>query len=364
MKILIIQQKMIGDVLTSSILFEALRKKYPGAQLDYLIHPHTTPVVDNNPNIDNLVLFDPLNQKSFFDLLNFSGEIKKQEYDVVIDVYAKINTALITAFSGAEKKISNFKWYTSKAYTHTFELKKELQTNAGFAIENRMLLLQGISEDFPVELKPKIYLTRAEIAAARSKLVEAGISLEEPLVMVGILGSSIKKTYPPQYMAAVLDQIIAHSKPLLLFNYIPKQQEQAKEIFKLCKPETRKKIFFDFYGKSLREFMAITSLCNALIGNEGGAVNMAKALDIPTFSIFSPQIKKENWSIYEDGEDHVSVHLADYNPQIIEGVSKKTLSKNSEQFYALLKPNLIFAKLESFLNRHLNLKASSNIKDS
>ena len=29
MKILIIQNKMIGDVLTSSILFETLRKTYP-----------------------------------------------------------------------------------------------------------------------------------------------------------------------------------------------------------------------------------------------------------------------------------------------------------------------------------------------
>ncbi len=50
MKILVIQQKMIGDVLTSSILFEALRLKYPNAQLDYLINEHTFPVVQNMTN--------------------------------------------------------------------------------------------------------------------------------------------------------------------------------------------------------------------------------------------------------------------------------------------------------------------------
>jgi heptosyltransferase-2 len=61
----------------------------------------------------------------------------------------------------------------------------------------------------------------------------------------------------------------------------------------LCKPATQKNVFFEVFGKSLREFMAITSHCDALIGNEGGAVNMAKALDIPTFSIFSPQIKNQ-----------------------------------------------------------------------
>ena len=50
MKILVIQQKMIGDVLTSSILFEVLRAKYPNAQLDYLVNSHTLPVIENNPN--------------------------------------------------------------------------------------------------------------------------------------------------------------------------------------------------------------------------------------------------------------------------------------------------------------------------
>ena len=41
MKILVIQQKMIGDVLTSSILFESLRIKYPNSKLDYLVNSNT-----------------------------------------------------------------------------------------------------------------------------------------------------------------------------------------------------------------------------------------------------------------------------------------------------------------------------------
>jgi len=41
MKILVIQQKMIGDVLTSSILFEALRTQYKEATLHYLINENT-----------------------------------------------------------------------------------------------------------------------------------------------------------------------------------------------------------------------------------------------------------------------------------------------------------------------------------
>ena len=336
---------MIGDVLTSSILFRALRQKYPNARLYYLIHRHAAAVVENNPFIDDFILFDPKRDQKPAAFLTFLKSIKNHDYDVVIDVYSKINTALISRYSGAKVRISYDKWYTRKAYTHTFKNKKKSETNAGLAIENRMQLLQALSSDFPVEIKPKIYLTSAEKEAAKVRLESDGISLQKPLFMCGILGSSAAKTYPLSYMAQVLDFIVEKTQAQLLFNYIPKQVEEAGKLFDLCHPETQKHIYFDIFGTSLREFMAITSFCDALIGNEGGAINMAKALDVPTFAIFSPQIKKENWSIYEDGKKNVSVHLRDYKPLELQELS----TKNAPKFYKLLQPNLIFAQLQLFL---------------
>jgi heptosyltransferase-2 len=52
MKILIIQQKMIGDVLTSSLLFEVLKNNYKESELHYLINSHTSEIINNNPLID------------------------------------------------------------------------------------------------------------------------------------------------------------------------------------------------------------------------------------------------------------------------------------------------------------------------
>jgi heptosyltransferase II len=350
MKILVIQQKMIGDVLTSSILFEALRKKYPKAELHYLIYKHTLPVIENNPNVDKILLFDPKKDQKLRGFISFLKQIRYTEYEVVIDVYSKINTALLNVFSKARKKISYHKWYTRGAYTDTFKFKPYLETNAGFAIENRMHLLNGLGKDFPAEIKPKIYLTHVEKQAAKQALEEAGIDFSQPLIMCGILGSSPAKTYPADYMAGVLDYIVEKTDAQLLFNYIPRQAPEADEIFKKCTPKTQKRIFFEVFGKSLREFMAITSHCDALVGNEGGAVNMAKALDIPTFSIFSPQIKKENWSIYEDGSQNVSVHLSDFTT-VLQGLSRKEITKKSRRFYELLEPKLIFASLDKFLKQ-------------
>lgn len=348
MKILVIQQKMIGDVLTSSILFEVLRKEYPEAQLHYLIYRHTLPVVEHNPYIDEYILSgaDDNSPGNFFALLR---RIKAEKYDVIIDVYSKIGTAMLCAYSGAGITVSYEKWYTRNLYTHVVKRAKKAMTPAGLAIENRLGLLIPLIANAPAHMKPKLYLTREEIAVAGKRLEQAGISRDRMLLMVSVLGSSVEKTYPAHYLADLLDKTVAGTGAQLLFNYIPNQLPEVQKLYKICKKETRAHIHLDIFGKSLREFMALTSHCDALIGNEGGAVNMAKALNIPTFSIFSPAVEKGDWSLYEDGITNISVHLKDYKPEVFQDRSPRSIKKDHRTLYELFKPELIWDRLQDFL---------------
>jgi heptosyltransferase-2 len=93
--------------------------------------------------------------------------------------------------------------------------------------------------------------------------------------------------------------------------------------------------------------MAITSQCDALIGNEGGATNMAKALNIPTFTIFSTFILKNDWNMFENETTNVSVHLSDYYPDL-----PLKNSKNDPKTYELLKPELFNNLLLLFLKKN------------
>lgn len=342
MKILVIQQKMIGDVLTSSILFEALRNKYPEAELHYLIYPHTEQVIENNPYIDRIITYNPEEDGKPRKFLNFLKLIRIEKYGVVIDIYSKLGSAFMGKASGAPIRISYHKWYTAKFYSQTFKLNNSPQTYAGLAVENRMKLLQALDKSFPAEIRPKIYLTEEEKAKAKNQLQKAGIDPNNPLLMIGVLGSSKEKTYPPEFMAVLLDEIAKNTNAEFLFNYIPNQKEEVEEIYNLCAPNTKERIHLEVFGKSLREFLALTAYCKALIGNEGGAINMAKALNVPSFAIFSPNIKKEAWAIYED-KTNQSVHLKDFKPKLFNG------KKASPNLYQEFTPDLITPVLLKYL---------------
>ena len=80
MKILVIQKKRIGDVLTSTILLEALKEKFPQSELHYLIYPESLAVVENNLFYDKLIILDKQTQKNRFKFISFLFKIRKEKY--------------------------------------------------------------------------------------------------------------------------------------------------------------------------------------------------------------------------------------------------------------------------------------------
>lgn len=338
---------MIGDVLTSSILFEALKKKFPEATLHYLINTHTYPVVQNHPYIDKFVFFTPEIESNYLKLFSFLKNINAENYDVVIDVYGKLSSKFISFRSGAPIRIAYEKKNTSFIYSHNIKRRKKSKHNTNLAIENRLKLLKPLGVKFR-QITPKIYLTQQEIDAAATTLNAHQIVSSKPLYMISVVGSTDQKTYPLKYMAEVLN-MITKQKPdaQILFNYIPNQKKEAKQLLDLCSKETQSRIYFDLYGKDLREFMALTSHCDALIGNEGGAVNMAKALGIPTFIIFSPHLTKENWFHGTDTKDNVAVHLSDFIKHTKEDMDEAR--KEATPYYQKFKPSFFKDQFIQFI---------------
>lgn len=358
---------MIGDVLATSIICNNLKAIFPESEIHYLIYPFTKPVVENNPNIDRIIFFEDQYRESKKAFLKFLVSIRKEKYDMVIDAYGKLESNLVVGISGAKTKIGFYKKYTSFLYTKTYREFSVPQTDAGLAIDNRMQLISGflqqpatsnqqlIRNQQPetgnqapkIDKRPKIFLTEAEIAHGKKILTDNGISGK--VYMIGVLGSGQNKTYPFAYMAMLLDAIVAQTGATLLFNYMPKQRAEAEAIFSFCLPETQRHIKVDLIPGSIREFLSITYHCDALVGNEGGAVNMAKAIGKPTFTIFSTWIKKEAWNSFEDGRDTVSVHLKDFKPELYGKKSAKEMKNKAMELYDAFTPDLILPTLKRYL---------------
>ena len=353
LKILVIQQKMIGDVLTSSLICENLKLNFPEAEIHYLVNRFTLPVVECNPCIDEFIIFENQYRDSKIEFYKFLKSITKQKYTHVLDAYTKLESLLITKFSKAEHRFGLKKYYSKFYYTKTIEAKKHSNSELGTAIENRLNLLKLMPNINILRQKPKIYLEKDELEKAKIKLEKVGITPYK-CIMISALGSDRSKTYPLEYFAELLNEIALKSELKLILNYMPSQIREIEELINLCDSKTQNQLIMNIEMRGLREFMGICKFCKAIIGNEGGAINIAKALDVPSFSIFSPWIVKEGWNSFEVNHPNVSVHLSDYEKDLFSNNDVKYIKKNIDEYYIKFKPDLIKEKLFMFLNSYVN----------
>ncbi len=354
-KILVIQNKRIGDVLIASVLANNLKKEFPESHITYFVYDYTSGVLEQNPNIDRIIQARDKELKKFPVLIRTIRSIRKEKYDVIIDPYSKFQSRMICLFSGAKKRIG-FKRKHKKLklgyYTQAIDFLDEASLPCGKALEDRLNLLElafGIKNGDP---KYKIFLTSEESQYAKIS------ALKKPVIMLGVLGSTPNKSLPYQYTAQLIDYLSENYQASLLFNYAPHQKEEAEHIYNLC--NYKEQIHLDVYEDSIRGFIKLMNQCDLLISNEGGSVHIAKALDKPTFTIYSPYIEKSHWNSFEDGKLHDSIHLKDEYPELFSTQysrqERKEIERNPEQMYMKLTPKLILRKLEPYLAQQFKKK--------
>lgn len=351
-KVLIIQNKRIGDVLIASVIANNFKKKYPDSEIHLMAYDFTEGVVMHNPNIDKFISVKEKELKKLPVLAKTILQIRAEKYDIIFDPYSKTQSRLICKFSGAKMTIGNKsrkKFGNWGYYTHPTEPVKKTTHIAGKAIQDRVHLLQTAGDFEPIDYAPKIWLSEAE-----KQEDWLGRYKDKKVIVLGVLGSTPQKSMPYEYVAQIADYIASTFDAYLLFNYSPHQKEEALKIFELCKH--KQNIILDIYAPSIRDFIKLMYQCDALVANEGGTVHIAKALDKPTFTIFSPYVNKSHWASFEDGKLHTSVHLLEIKPDLFDNFTyeeRKEIEKNPRELYLQLTPEIILPKLDAFLRHNL-----------
>lgn len=350
-KALIIQNKFVGDVLVASILADHLKKIYPEISVHFFCYDFISDILDGHPNIDVIHAFSEKEFKKKSCLYHFIRWVRKQKFDIILDPYAKLQSRLIVIFSGARYKVSYKKKLSSIIYNHTYRRPEKKYSNAGIAIEGIMLLINPFKKrNIPVNLRPRIFLSEEECQITKQKFIDNGIDFSKPILMLGVLGSGPSKTWPVEYMIALITHIQACHDVSILLNYAPNQLAKVQKLLRRLPSDDG--IFKNLWGKGIREFARIMSHCDMLIANEGGSIHIAKSLDKPTFTIYPPFIMREHWGCFEDGLKFDGVHLKDVFPEIYKKKTREEIETYALDYASLLKPEIVIPAVDKFLYRN------------
>lgn len=101
MKILIIKPSSFGDIIQSDPALVALRDVYPEAEISWLVFDVWSDIIDLFPEVNRKIIWKKDGGlKEYFRVIN---EIKKEKYDLLIDLQGLLRTAVIARLSGAKE---------------------------------------------------------------------------------------------------------------------------------------------------------------------------------------------------------------------------------------------------------------------
>jgi lipopolysaccharide heptosyltransferase II len=102
-RILIVLHGSIGDVTRALPLASLLRKGFPEAFLAWSVEPASYPLLQGNPAIDRILLFDRSAWRQSF--RRFLAEVRAQGFDLVLDLQRHLKSGIVSWSSGAARRI-------------------------------------------------------------------------------------------------------------------------------------------------------------------------------------------------------------------------------------------------------------------
>ncbi len=291
MRILIGQTAFIGDSVLTTPLVKALGDIFSGDDdsISILISTRGAGIFENNPNIDDVIVYDKRNSdKGFLALLRLAKEIRRKKFDVAVLPHQSFRTGLLFRLAGIPRRIGFSGAPGAIFYTEKVQRRMDLHE------AERMIRLAGhlgaSSEPIPTELFPsdedygkaEEFLANHEIDPLRTLIVAPG----------SVWGT---KRYSPEGFAEVINILIdeGHIDSAVVIGGAGDSEIAGEIVVK-----SREKAVSAIGIGDIMTSTALISRCRILIGNDSSPVHIASAMKTPVVAIFGPTVRDFGFTPY------------------------------------------------------------------
>ncbi|MCX8480941.1 MAG: glycosyltransferase family 9 protein [Sediminibacterium sp.] len=135
-KILVIQTAFLGDAILASSVLETIHSVDSTIKLAILVKHGNETIFDNHPFLHNVFIWKKQNKK-YVNLFSLILKIRKEKYDVVINLQRFFSAGLITIFSNATIKLgfkkNPLQVFFTKSFEHSLNNIHEINRNGVFS---------------------------------------------------------------------------------------------------------------------------------------------------------------------------------------------------------------------------------------
>ena len=287
MKICIVKLSAMGDIIHAMVALEFIKKNIPDAKIDWIVESGFRGILENNPNIDNIL---PVNLKSikkdisqFFTQYRLLKKYSKNSYDLVIDAQGLLKSAIVSKIIGA-KKIAGFDKNSIRESIATlfYDEMVNIKYEANAIDRNMAVLCQPLG----IKYTKDNILKKDKFLFFSDKTQE-----KKALHVVLVVGASREnKIYPKEKFVELLNML---KEPTLIV-------WGNDEEFKTATWIAQNSSYATVAPKgNLDSLKSIISRAQIVIGGDTGPTHIAWGLNVPSITIFGNTPEYRNTYITE-----------------------------------------------------------------
>src|ERR671930_2196531 len=160
--LLVVQTSFLGDVVLTTPLVSALRRRLAPRRLAVLVRPEAVPLVAGHPDVDQVLVDDKRGaERGALGWLRTARRLRAERFEVAVSPHRSLRTALVLAAAGIPRRIG-FRESRGARLFH----ERVPRDRGRHDVERNLALLAPFG---PVPLgPPRLHLPVAPAAAARA----------------------------------------------------------------------------------------------------------------------------------------------------------------------------------------------------
>lgn len=296
-KILVVQLAKLGDMVCTTPMFRAIKRKYPSSKVYVVGDTVNQKILEGNIDVDSYIIFD---HGHIWDVIN---KIQAEKFDFACTTGPDFLSLVLLVFSRI-KLIAAPRVVGGEAnQTRTYSVLQRFVCSSTFrmgtyAPRERLRLLEHIG----------IYTEDTDKHLSFSK--EASASIKTMLeshtggMLVGIapgVGNTIKE-WPAERFGVIAEYMLEKHNASIVLIGGPKDASLAETVVNGV--TNQKKVINTVGEVSIDELKALISELNLFIAVDTGPIYIAEAFGVPTIDIVGPMDEREQPPI---GKKHVVV---------------------------------------------------------
>ena len=290
-KILIVKLSSIGDVVHSLPFLEVIKKKFPHAQIDWLVEEAVSSVLKGHPSLSRIIISrrktwqkNLLRVSRWFSILTESlhllREVREYRYDLVIDLQGLFRSGVMVGLSRGERKIGMIGAREGGGWFINEEPVPVDYTQ--HAVDRYLQVAEYLGCDM-ASWKGHIPVQDVDKGKINTLIGNEGYG-KGPIVVINPMARWETKLWQAESFAALADRLCDELSCRIIFTGSRWDRTIIEEISGRMKERT-----INLAGRtSLKELAYLYTVCNVLVTTDTGPMHIAAAMGCPVIALFGP----------------------------------------------------------------------------